>query len=302
MKKTVTSILIVLGLILLPLKANADLETIKRAIKERGAKWQAGETSVSGLSLEEKKRFCGLKKPAPTEKMTQKTFEQQELPDTFDWRDWGGDWTTPIRNQGGCGSCWAFGALAAMEALINIEANDPSVDDDLSEQFLLSCSQGDCNGWYLSKTLNFLKRGGTVFESCIPYNAIDTRCLIEVIKGRKICPNLSTGKVKISGWGYVSPSVDSIRTALNLYGPLPAGMDIYDDFFNYTGGVYNHVSGGYVGDHLVAIVGYNNAEGYWICKNSWGTDWGESGWFKIKYGECSIGSPRWISYIEGIAH
>jgi hypothetical protein len=75
-----------------------------------------------------------------------------------------------------------------------------------------------------------------------------------------------------------------------LEGPIVAQLNVYEDFRDYTGGVYEHVWGEPLGVHVVAIVGYNEIENYWIVKNSWGTGWGESGWFKIRYGQCYINS------------
>jgi hypothetical protein len=74
---------------------------------------------------------------------------------------------------------------------------------------------------------------------------------------------------------------------------------VYNDFFSYTSGVYRHVSGGVAGGHCVCAVGYNDAGGYWICKNSWGTGWGQAGYFNIAYGECGIDSTMWA--VEGVA-
>ena len=71
-------------------------------------------------------------------------------------------------------------------------------------------------------------------------------------------------------------------------GPQITGMAVYDDFFSYKSGIYKHVAGDLAGYHCVNVIGYDDNEGCWICKNSWGTGWGESGFFKIAYGECGI--------------
>jgi hypothetical protein len=76
-------------------------------------------------------------------------------------------------------------------------------------------------------------------------------------------------------------------------GPQITGMAVYQDFFSYSGGIYEHVSGGLAGYHCVAVVGYDDQDECWICKNSWGTGWGEPysgerGWFRIKYGQCGM--------------
>jgi len=71
---------------------------------------------------------------------------------------------------------------------------------------------------------------------------------------------------------------------------LSAALTVYNDFFSYSSGVYRHVSGEAAGGHCVCVVGYNDAGGYWICKNSWGDGWGDDGFFRIAYGECGIDS------------
>jgi hypothetical protein len=105
-----------------------------------------------------------------------------------------------------------------------------------------------------------------------------------------MCSDWESSHKRISGWEPVSYDVDAIKTAL-LDGPVPCGMDVYTDFFYYDGGVYERSSNTYEGGHAVIIIGWddNNEDGYWIVKNSWGTDWGEGGYFKIKFYNCRIG-------------
>ena len=268
------------------------IQTIQSAIKEKGANWTAGETSVSGLSEEEKRKLCGLNLTVKTKpKVAQVAGEEGKIkpvgdyPNSFDWRDNGGDWTTLIKDQGSCGSCWAFGSLAALEAQIDIAANESVVDANLSEQYMLSCSAGGCDGWTLHDTMNFLRDTGTTDEVCFPYEADDT------VPCGNACPYCEGRKWNITSWNWVNltgtPTVDEVKEYLQDR-PLVTGMDIYEDFYDYTGGVYEHVTGAYKGGHCVAIVGWNDTEQCWICKNSWDTDWGENGWFRIKWGECNI--------------
>jgi uncharacterized repeat protein (TIGR02543 family) len=88
-----------------------------------------------------------------------------------------------------------------------------------------------------------------------------------------------------------------MKQALADGGPFQATMLVYGDFFDYSGGVYRHTYGTLQGAHAVTIVGYNDSSGYWIAKNSWGTGWGENGWFKIAYGQCSIDSYAYVPII-----
>jgi hypothetical protein len=204
------------------------------------------------------------------------------LPDYLDWRDVSGvNWMTPIRNQGGCGSCVAFGTMGAFEAMLRIDANNPNWNLDLSEQHIFSCGGGTCaNGWYISAALNYLKNYGAPPESCFPYQASDVPC-------SNSCPDWQSQAQKLISWNYVATDIASIKYYLQ-YGPVVSAIDVYGDFFSYPGGVYHHTSGSYAGGHCITIVGYDDINGYWICRNSWGTWWGENGWFRIAYGECDI--------------
>ncbi|MDQ0960889.1 hypothetical protein QFZ66_004767 [Streptomyces sp. B4I13] len=79
-----------------------------------------------------------------------------------------------------------------------------------------------------------------------------------------------------------------MKSWLSTRGPLIACFAVFDDFFNYRGGVYRHVSGERVGGHCISVIGYDDGRGAWLCKNSWGTGWGEGGYFWIAYGQCGI--------------
>ena len=78
------------------------------------------------------------------------------------------------------------------------------------------------------------------------------------------------------------------KSILAAKGPMVAGLAVYQDFYSYTSGVYRHTTGSLVGYHAVSVVGYDDNQRCWICKNSWGAGWGESGWFRIGYGEAGM--------------
>ena len=219
-------------------------------------------------------------------------------PPSWDWRNINGiNYMTPVKSQGACGSCTAFAALGAFEAVIKIKQN---ITTDLSEAHLFFCSGGDCDtGWYISSTLDYLNDYGTPDENCFPYDgAYDGNNL----PCSNTCDGWQDRAWKIDGWGWVDEA--DIKNALITYGPLIAGMDIYDDFYDYWNNpdawpdqVYNHSYGTERGGHAVVLVGYDDAGGYWICKNSWGTSGGLNGYFKIKYGECGIeNSVAYLTY------
>jgi len=223
------------------------------------------------------------------------------LPPTFDWRNYnGGDWTTPIRNQGQCGSCWAFGAIGALEAAINIEFNDSDVDMDLSEQYLVSCSPDNygCWGGYANRSFEWMhETGGALPESCFPYIAENGSCDDK-------CPNWENYLLPVGYyWTAVNQSDDAIKQALIENGPLVADVAVYDDWYEYRlGGVLVHPrqpgESVYDINHQPVIVGYNDNDQCWIVKNSWGNRWGEDtygvtgekGWCRIRYGHYFIGT------------
>jgi hypothetical protein len=100
----------------------------------------------------------------------------------------------------------------------------------------------------------------------------------------------------ISSWTSLT-SQAAMKAFIAQTGPMSACFTVYEDFYyHYTGGVYEYnaaTSGNVVGGHCVSIVGYSDAGQYWICKNSWGSSWGEAGYFRIGYGDCGIDAEMW---------
>jgi hypothetical protein len=179
--------------------------------------------------------------------------------------------------------------------------NTPDIDVDLSEQYILSCSPGSCSGWYLQSTLSWIKHHGIIFEECMPYQANDS------IPCESKCENWREDLFGITDYHKVPRgNISAIKEALVTHGPLPASMMVYTDFYpNWEGGVYQQTSDELVFGHVVTIVGFDDTwgdtdEGFWICKNSWGTEWGEEGWFRIAYGECDIENS--VYYFESLNH
>lgn len=286
-------VLIIFTIVLTGSLAHANkLDEIKAAIERKGAKWIAGETSVSKLPDHQKKLRLGLIKPVVTgEERVSSTLGALALPASLDWREFG--YVTGVRDQGNCGSCWAFATTAALESNILIRDPSASPDDDRAEEILLSCSgAGSCSGGYIDKASTYIRDNGLPPELYFPYT--------DLSRDDK-CRNASTGWQsvidKIDSWQFittVTASIDAIKSALHQYGPLVTTMDVYEDFFYYTEGVYEYTYGPYKGGHAVLIVGYMDdssvSGGYFIVKNSWGTTWGHlNGYFKIAYSE--IASP-----------
>jgi C1A family cysteine protease len=284
-----------------------EIEKINALIEKYDLNWSASVTSRSFSPITPSCFF--------TEEIdVNQTFISSNIVmyDEFDWRNYNGfDWTTSIKDQKSCGSCWAFGTLAALESCLKIWTNNPIQDIDLSEQYMISCSPGDCDGWYEMQTLHWLKSNGAISESCFRYRASDRYpCEHKCDDWRDELVGISDYK-RVSGSG--STKINAIQDALVNYGPLPAGMKVYDSFYHYNHGIYEPLpSDDFSGNHLISIVGFKNTgagNGYWICKNSWGEDWGETnfydpqnsgGWFKIAYNTCNIEDRVYL--YEGINH
>jgi C1A family cysteine protease len=267
--------------------AASELEQIREAIKTKGARWTAEENRFTKLTREEKRRLCGaIIDPATLAKADLLSIPWVEnLPEVFDWRDNNGNWLTPIKDQGDCGSCWDFSAVAQVEAWWKIDNAQPDSNIDLSEQFVLSCSDGSCDGWYFHMALEFIRSTGIPTESCFAYQADDQ------IPCSNACANWEDERVTIPGWGCITMDeavIENLKSAVYQH-PLTAYMLVYEDLVAYSEGVYQHVYGNELGGHGVLIVGWNDEEECWICKNSWSDLWGEEGYFRIKWGDSDIG-------------
>ncbi len=268
--------------------SQAELDEINYAIHSKGAHWLAGETPVSKLTPEERKMRLGAIKPviSPSEVSgvtsgTSTSTFTATTPATLDWRNYNGyNYVTPVRDQGNCGSCWAFATAAALESNVLIVNGISALN--LAEQILVSCSgAGDCNGGYIDRASNFIRDTGLPPESYYLYTATNGQC-------SSAATGWQNATSEITSWHWAtttSPTVDAIKNDLNTYGPLVTTMDVYYDFFYYSGGIYQYTSGNYQGGHAILIVGYDDTGQYFIVKNSWGSGWGESGYFRIAYSE-----------------
>jgi len=244
----------------------------------------------------------------------------QQTPSSFTWTDNNGDWTTPAKNQGECGSCWSFAALSILESKINIKENNPKLDPDLSEQYVLSClpSAGSCRGGNTFTALELIKKttssgngcNGVILESCFPYQADDDISCGEkcVMWEEYLVPLTDYGRFDSDG---STEDIQRIKTHIINHGPIVASIYASDEFKQW--GMMHHNPTDYYPfsnpvywrNHVVSIVGWHDDAqigngGYWICKNSWGSFWGYNGFFNIEYGTQAIdyGSIIWVDYDE----
>lgn len=289
-----------LSLLFLSFFQNASVEDeigrINREIEEYGLQWKAGRTTMSLLSPEERRLRLGAFVPLyPEYEKMIKIEVKPSAPMQLDWRNNNGaDWLTSVKNQGSCGSCWAFSVIGTVESVYKIERKNSSLQPNLSEQDLVSCSgAGSCKGGYPSRAANFIKNEGVVAEDCFPYTAKDVPCTR--------CSNWQFKLAKIRDWWWVTTSTADKNAIINAIqdGPLSFYMEVYSDFYHYTGGIYEPTpSATKEGGHAVVLAGYNSNENYWICKNSWGENWGEKGYFKIRMGVCATGT--WVVKVLGV--
>ncbi|KAK3121373.1 hypothetical protein QOZ80_8BG0651800 [Eleusine coracana subsp. coracana] len=195
-----------------------------------------------------------------------------ELPASVDWRTKGA--VTPIKDQGQCGCCWAFSAVAAMEGIVKLSTGNLI---SLSEQELVDCDvhgedQG-CGGGLMDDAFKFIiKNGGLTTESGYPYTAEDGKCK----------PG-SNSAATIKGYEDVPANDEAALMKAVANQPVSVAVDA-SNFQFYAGGVMTGSCGTEL-DHGIAAIGYGKTSDgtkYWLMKNSWGTTWGENGYLRME--------------------
>lgn len=258
-------------------------------------------------------------------KMSVKEFEtkinEKDLPENFDPRT---QWPNcpslkEVRDQGDCGSCWAFGAVESMTDRICIKSQGKTQFHFSAEDLMSCCKQCGmgCEGGYPAEAWMFYKSEGIVSggqynssQGCQPYEipACDhhvqgklqpcSKHIMPTPKCKKTCePNYSKSFNDDKLFGAKSYHIrgeTNIMQELVTNGPVEAAFTVYNDFLQYKSGVYQHTTGSALGGHAVKLMGYGveNGTKYWLVANSWNPDWGDNGFFKIIRGrdECGIES------------
>ena len=204
---------------------------------------------------------------------------------SWDWRAMNG--VTPVKNQGAYGTCWAFAAHGDLESKVLI---GESVIKDYSELNIQACNpvSTNCNyGGNAWMSTNYLALLGSVEESCDPYPG---GC------PNPTCVNPSCAFLKqVTEWKVIPNDVAAIKAALQTYGPVYTSMYAsFSGFGSYDGSYCLTYTGGEDPNHAVLIVGFDDdmcgGNGAWIVKNSWGTGWGDNGYFYIQYGHARMGT------------
>ena len=297
-----------------------EVVALQHWIYEQGYNYTVAENAITRLTPEERAALCSYRRlEPPTESLPEhirfRPAEErggieplaespvEQLPTSYDAMALG--YVTPVKNQGGCGSCWVFAAIADLESDI---LRDEGLAFDFSEQEV-----GDCNIWSslggynfckggigLMTTNYFTKQGGSA-ETCHPYVGALGTC--------RDCPILRT----LDNWrtiteGYGESQVYQIKNAILQHGPVFATMYTGDAGFGwYDSGVYEYW-GIEQPNHAVAIIGWNDSlphsrgTGAWLVKNSWGTSWGAHGpypgcaWVAFRSANLGDDASAFVSY------
>ena len=224
----------------------------------------------------------------------------ESVPSAYNWCDTHGGCPS-VRDQGACGSCWAFATAGPLEAWVKYRDGAGSVD--LAEQYLVSCNTDNwgCDGGWWAHDYHQGKKppseaqAGAVLESASPYQASETPC-----SGPYSPP------YKISAWHYAEnsyavASTQAIKQAIYDHGPVAVAICTGSSFQRYSGGVFQTDESWRCGEgkvnHAVVLVGWDDADQAWVMRNSWGPGWGEGGYMRIRYGTSNVGfGANYITY------
>jgi PKD repeat protein len=298
------------------LSQNEDkINRINEKLQERGRSWIAGPTEVGEMTYSERKALFGQSTfPAgfefyaggvitagdDTETIGLKSATASPYVDEWDWRNrHGRNWISPVANQSSCGSCWAFAAAGATEAMVNLFFNQ-LLNLNLSEQELLSCTSGTCSGGYPSTALNYIASNGIVDEKTFAYVNSKVSCDNKLSNPSDLIK--IGGKVDF-GSGSWSKTEDNLKKMLIQMGPVSGGLTDWSHAMALVG--YKVVKEGDIffyrdlekkrywktvsaGDPLIGKT-------VWIFKNSWGTSFGDQGYV---YVETAISNMNWTHAIK----
>jgi len=246
-----------------------------------------GPTKFSDMTHEEfkekylLKNFTGFKGQAIRPATPNKNVVP--LPTSYSWVSKG--MTTPVYNQGQCGSCWAFSTTESIESMTAIQSPSQGGLLSLSMQQIVDCDTSDdgCNGGDPPTAYQYvIGAGGLEAYSSYPYTAQDGYCAF------------SAGKIarKIASWQWVTQSQDENEMQQFTYSTGPPSVCVdASSWDSYNGGVYTSSNCGTQLDHCVQIVGWSVQQGMnaWTVRNSWGTDWGYSGYLYVAIGQDACG-------------
>lgn len=291
-----------------PATIKAQLVEQRRMITEKKLQFNVGFTGVSSKTLAQitgEKEMTDdevnrIKVYSKSKVLSPAAIEQLKIKfagcvaglSKYDARTKG--YVSPVKDQQ-CGNCWAYSAVGAYESSYK-KINGSFIN--ASEQQAVNCVDGDCTGGFAYKVMEWMvdnnKNLGT--EAAMPDAGVDQPC----------AGGTPPTNYYATDWGVIHPSgnpsliasVADIKEAICKYGPVAASVTVSGSFQNYTNGVYFGFESNYASpssNHAILLVGWDDAKGAWLMKNSWGTDWGEDGYMWIKYNSNNIGRrAAWI--------
>ncbi|EAT38474.1 AAEL009637-PA [Aedes aegypti] len=291
-------------------------------INSKATTWKAGPNFSPETSMSFIRGLMGVHKDADKFMPPVYLHEMEaddDFPENFDSRTQWPNCPTigEIRDQGSCGSCWAFGAVEAMSDRICIHS-EGKVHFRVSSEDLVSCCHTcgfGCNGGFPGAAWSYWVRKGLVSggpfgsdQGCQPYaiapcehhvNGSRPSCEGEggktpkCVKKCQASYNVPYAKDKMYGKSSYSIAnhEKQIQKEIMTNGPVEGAFTVYEDLLNYKEGVYHHVHGKMLGGHAIRILGWGVEDGtkYWLIANSWNSDWGDNGFFKILRGEDHLG-------------
>jgi len=259
----------------------------KKMVEDHNAEFEAGLQTYwmaiyehSDWTQEEKvERMLGANKERISNAPQWEFEPLPEKPKKVDYRDEGK--VTGVKNQGQCGSCWAFSGTGALEGMWKKERGELI---SMSEQHAMDCGDGGCDGglhfWVWDTT-----RNGIESESTYPYQGRDGHCRA----------NSNNFVAHNSGYNEIRSNEDGLEEALiNLGYPVSVSVHVGSSFEHYGGGVFSDPPCAHKQlNHDILAVGFDKTGTHqWIVKNSWGTSWGEGGYIYMKMGENSCGIAK----------
>ena len=266
-----------------------SLETIRAHNTQYYVSYTMGLNQFSDWTETEIDNFLTLGASKEEEKRNYASLNTASIPDSVDWRSTGK--VNPIKDQGSCGSCWAFSAIGAFESAYALEYGTLP---DLAEQLLVDCNRGTwifgnqgCNGGLMNYAFDWLKTNKAALQGDYPYTAKDGTCN----------KSYKQYNAKVASYVDVKENDDDLKAAIAQQPVAVAIQANQDCFMKYQSGIIDNCVDTRL-DHGIVAVGYGkeNSKEYYIVRNSWGQRWGDSGYAKIAIDKTSCGIRQKASY------
>lgn len=264
-----------------------NIDMRNEAERKAGGSAQHGVTRFADMTPEEFKGKYLSYTPDNTRNITYASVPVYT--GAADLVDWAGVYTTPVKDQAYCGSCWAF---AASEQIESDAMRELGVTYTLSPEQLVECDKTSfgCNGGLQERAYSYVSRaGGIEQDSDYPYTSGDG-------SSGSCTADKSKFVLTVSGYKNVNGEAD-MTSYVKSTGPLSIAIDA-NTWSSYTGGIMT-VCGDDI-DHAVQLVGVDTSAGYWKVRNSWGEGWGESGYIRLAYGQDTCGITYDVTYTTGV--